>query len=304
MAGQPPFPCARPLAARAFARTAAYDAAISTWFAQRRGRAEPGEARDRGQARRGAPLRREPASIGRLLSHRREALRRRHRDAAARQGALLQQSQRHRRGLRARRRIRCKRKRGNRHHQARQSVRRGARRDPRRGLRQGARLRSGERFRRHRRGEPPARCRGRARDRQDLHRGHHRARRERRGKGDLAEKKTLRLPACRRAARSEGGGPHLPLALRRLPRARARQRRGLAVRSQGRDQAEAEPSQNSPTSSSPSPWRSTSSRTPSSMREPAPRSASERGRCHASMLRAWRRGRRKIRPRRGASAQA
>ncbi len=67
-----------------------------------------------------------------------------------------------------------------RHHQARQSLRCRRRRDARRGLPQGARLRSGLRLRRHRRGQPPARRRGGGGDRQDLHRGDHRARGKRR----------------------------------------------------------------------------------------------------------------------------
>ena len=52
------------------------------------------------------------------------ALRRRHGAAGAGQAALLQQHQRHRRGLRMRRRIRSGAHRRLRHHQARQSVRR------------------------------------------------------------------------------------------------------------------------------------------------------------------------------------
>ena len=47
-------------------------------------RADAGNARDCRDARRGAPLRREPASMGGLLSHGRAALRRRHGDAGRR----------------------------------------------------------------------------------------------------------------------------------------------------------------------------------------------------------------------------
>ena len=94
------------LAARAFARTAAYDAAISGVVCRPARRDGAEDARDRRPARRGAPLWREPASIGGVLPHGRAALRRRHRHAGARQGALLQQSQRYRRGLRAGRRVR------------------------------------------------------------------------------------------------------------------------------------------------------------------------------------------------------
>ena len=52
----------------------------------------------------------------------------------------------------------------------------------------------GLRLRRHHRAQPPARCRGRRRDRQDLHRGHHRARRQRRGEGDPRRRR--RTSAC------------------------------------------------------------------------------------------------------------
>ncbi len=124
---------------------------------------------------------------------------------------------------------------------------------PRRGLRQGARLRSGERVRRDRRAEPPARCRGRARDRQDLHRGDHRAGRERASESHSRREEESAPPARRRPARPESAGPRLPLARGRLPGAGARQRRGLGVRPQGRDQAQAEPTKSWPTSSSPSP---------------------------------------------------
>ena len=142
------------LAASAFARTAAYDAAIAAWFAETLGELHAEDARDFRHACRGAPLRREPASMGGLLPDRRAALRRRDRAPGPGQGALLQQSQRHRRGLRAGRRIRSFVERGRRHHQACQSVRRGGREDASPGLREGARLRSGERVRRDRRAQP------------------------------------------------------------------------------------------------------------------------------------------------------
>ena len=108
MAARRRWPCANRSRPSAFARTAAYDAAIASWFASVEGEQNPARRVDRRHARRGASLRREPASMGGLLPHGRAALRRRHRDAAARQGALLQQSQRHRRGLRAGRRVRSR----------------------------------------------------------------------------------------------------------------------------------------------------------------------------------------------------
>ena len=96
---RPRWRCARKLAAKAYARTAAYDAAISNWFARRARRAGAGLSRVRRQARRSAALRREPAPVGGVLPHAGSARRRRHRAAGAGQAALLQQHQRHRRGL-------------------------------------------------------------------------------------------------------------------------------------------------------------------------------------------------------------
>ena len=94
------------LAAKAFARTAAYDAAISRLVRRDAGGRASGLARLRRPARKRHALRREPAPGGRLLRDRRQAAGRRDRAAAAGQAALLQQHQRHRRRLRAGRRIR------------------------------------------------------------------------------------------------------------------------------------------------------------------------------------------------------
>src|SRR5579883_1834105 len=129
----------RALAAKAFAATAAYDAAIAAWMAREEGGA--------------AALRREPASGGRLLSGRRGPARGRERAAIAGQGAVLQQLRRRRRRFRAGRRIHPP---GGRHRQARQSLRRRPRRRAVRGVGEGAGLRSGERLWRRRRPEPAA----------------------------------------------------------------------------------------------------------------------------------------------------
>ncbi len=59
----------RRLAAKAYARTAAYDAAISNWFAGELADPAPAYRAVAGPAGRGAALRREPASVGSLLSH-------------------------------------------------------------------------------------------------------------------------------------------------------------------------------------------------------------------------------------------
>ena len=190
------------LAAKAYARTAAYDAAISNWFAQTLDDRRAGVPRLRRQARRGAALRREPAPERGVLSRARAALRRRHRAAGAGQAALLQQHQRHRRGLRMRRRVRSQARRRGRHHQARQSVRRGGRRVARRGVPQGAGLRLDVGVRRHRRGQPHARRRGRQGHHRDLHRGDHRAGRQRRSDRDRRRQEEPAPADRRRPARS------------------------------------------------------------------------------------------------------
>ena len=87
------------LAAKAYARTAAYDAAISNWFADTLHDDAPRLPRLRRQAGPDAALRREPAPERGLLQIAERAPRRRHRAAAAGQGTVLQQHQRHRRGL-------------------------------------------------------------------------------------------------------------------------------------------------------------------------------------------------------------
>ena len=112
------------LAARAYARTAAYDAAISAWFAGQVGEAWPARKSIAGaliQTMRYGENPHQAAAFYAFPSPRR---RRRHRPPAAGQGAQLQQHRRHRRGLRAGRRVRSGRQRRRRHHQARQSLRR------------------------------------------------------------------------------------------------------------------------------------------------------------------------------------
>ena len=122
------------LAAKAFARTAAYDAAISGWFAEALAVEHPVWRAFGGRLRQRHALWREPAPGGRLLRHRRQAPGRRDGAAAAGQAALLQQHQRHRRRLRAGRRVRSRPSAGGRHHQARQPLRRGDGRDAEAGL--------------------------------------------------------------------------------------------------------------------------------------------------------------------------
>ena len=93
-----------------------------------------------------------------------------------------------------------------------------------RGLREGAALRPGLRLRRHRRVEPPARCGRGDEDRRDLHRGDHRAGRERGGASPSSARR--RTCACSSPAacpiRARAGSSCAPS--RRLPRPVARQR--------------------------------------------------------------------------------
>ena len=87
------------LAARAFARTAAYDAAVSGWFAGQLEDAAPARKSIAGIAGPDPALRREPAPDRRLLPHRRGPPRRRPRHPDPGQGAGLQQHRRRRRRL-------------------------------------------------------------------------------------------------------------------------------------------------------------------------------------------------------------
>ena len=119
----------REMAQKAYARTAAYDAAISNWLARETRQRRAGVARVRRQARERNALRREPAPERRFLRRAGVASRRRHGAPGPGQGALLQQHQRHRRGLRAGRRIRSRGVRRGGDHQARQPLRRRDRRD-------------------------------------------------------------------------------------------------------------------------------------------------------------------------------
>ena len=92
----------RRMAQKAYARTAAYDAAISNWLAReiRRAGAEMARLRRRTAPKlRRAALRRESASARGAVPDRRDAPGRRDRSSGPGQGAVLQQHQRHRRSL-------------------------------------------------------------------------------------------------------------------------------------------------------------------------------------------------------------
>ena len=127
------FALRRRLAGEAYARTAAYDAAIAAWFAERRGEQFPRRLAIAGTLRQSLRYGENPASGGGLLCHGREAWCC-DSDAGAGQGTVVQQPERHRRRVRMRRRVR-RADRGN--HQACQSLRRGERRHtwPKRGTR-------------------------------------------------------------------------------------------------------------------------------------------------------------------------
>ena len=93
------------------------------------------------------------------------------------------------------------------------------------GLSQGAALRSGQRLRRHHRPQRHDR-RGRGRgDHQDLHRGRHRPGRDRRSEGHLRRQEEPAPADHRRPARSACGRRRGALARRRIAGAVARQRR-------------------------------------------------------------------------------
>ena len=94
------------LAQKAYARTAAYDAAISNWFADALGEAAPAYRAFGGKLAEALRYGENPHQSGGVLSYRRAALRCRDRAPGAGQGALLQQHQRHRRGLRVHRGVR------------------------------------------------------------------------------------------------------------------------------------------------------------------------------------------------------
>ena len=172
------------LAAKAYARTAAYDAAISNWFASELGDPAPayrafggklaealryGENPHQSAAFYRTPEQRAGVATARQVQGKQLSYNNINDTDAAYECVAEFDPQAHR---------------GLRHHQARQSVRRRGRREPARGLSQGAGLRSDLGVRRHRRAQPHARRRGRARHHRDLHRGDHRAGRDRGGDRD------------------------------------------------------------------------------------------------------------------------
>jgi hypothetical protein len=160
--GQVPLELRKRLAQKAFARTAAYDAAVSNWFATAIGEPAPPHVAMGGQLSSVMRYGENPHQQAAFYTTP-ERRRRRHRPAGAGQGAVLQQHQRHGRRFRTGQRVRSRHLRRRRDHQARQSLRRRRRRSPSRpnAYEKALALRSRLRLRRHRRPEPPARRRRR-----------------------------------------------------------------------------------------------------------------------------------------------
>ena len=190
------------LAAKAYARTAAYDAAISNWFADRLHDNAPdyrafggkllqslryGENPHQSAAFYKTPNERYGVATARQMQGK-ELSYNNINDTDAAYECVAEFDPRQGRGLR--------------HRQARQSLRRGGRRQPRRGLQKGAGLRLDLRLRRHCRAQPEARRRGGQGDHRDFHRGDHRAGRHRRGDQDRRRQEEPAPAARRRPARS------------------------------------------------------------------------------------------------------
>ena len=136
------------LARKAFARVAAYDAAIANYLGTACRRWQSARARRDLQpfarARAGAALRRESASDGRALRPLP-----RDRASASRQGTVVQQRRRYQLGDEPDARVRGRAARGRGDSQAQHAVRRGRRRHAQRGVGQGVRDRSRLALRRH-----------------------------------------------------------------------------------------------------------------------------------------------------------
>ena len=189
------------LAAEAFVHTATYDVHVASWMGNvltdtSDGAGFPAWVGGDLGPRRGAALRREPAPAGRALPRRLRRRRARAGRAAARQGDVLQQLRRRRRGPAGGVRLR---RAGGRDHQARQPVRHRGRRRRRRGAPQGPRVRPGLGVRRRDRGEPAGVGRDGAAGRRGVHRGGRRSG-VRRGRGGGAPGQEERAPARVRAA--------------------------------------------------------------------------------------------------------
>ncbi len=216
----------RRLAAKAFARTAAYDAAIANWFARELGELAPDYR----------------AFGGHLIEKLRYG-------ENPHQSAAFYRTPDARFGVATARQVQGKQLSYNNINDTDAAYECVAEFDPARGaacaiikhanpcgvaegtslvelLSQGARLRSAVRVRRRRRAQPQARCRSGARDYRNLHRGHYRAGRQR---GSHRHRRGQEKPAAsarRWLARSARAWPDGENRGRRAPGAVARQRRG------------------------------------------------------------------------------
>ena len=220
----------RRLAAVAFARTAAYDAAIARWF--QRGDALPGDVRAGVRPRARALVRREPPPERRLLrGARREDAPALVRRAASGEAALVQQPERPL-GREAPRRGAgrpCVRDR-----EAREPVRRRRRGDDRGRVRESARGGSRVRVRRRRRPQPRRRRGARGRAREPVRRGAVRSRVSPEGARDALAEGVAAHPRAHGAARRRRGGAGLPARDRRAARPAARRRRRCSRRARRR----------------------------------------------------------------------
>ncbi len=237
--GQVTFTLRRKLAQKAYARTAAYDAAISNWLA-----AELGET---------APAFR---AVGGTLA---EAMRY---GENPHQSAAFYHGPERRFGVATMRQLQGKQLSYNNVNDTDAAFECVAEFDPARtaavvivkhanpcgvaegdaggGVREGARLRPRLRLRRHRGAEPPARRGLSQADHADLHRGHHRPRRRRGGDRPRGPEEEPAPARHRRPARPAGEGAHRPLRRGRPAGAGPRRGGGRRHGPQGRDEAPAD----------------------------------------------------------------
>ena len=199
---RPRWRCASKLAAKAYARTAAYDAAISNWFAQqlddpapdyRRLRRAPG----RSHCATARTRTRRPRSIARRIGAPASPPRGRCRASSSPTTTSTTPTRPTNASPSSIPRAPPPASSSSTPIRAASPKARACSRPT-----QGAGLRSGLGLRRHRRAQPHARCRGGARHHRDLHRGDHRARRDRGGDRDRRGEEEPAPAAGRRPARS------------------------------------------------------------------------------------------------------
>ena len=266
----------RRLAAKAYARTAAYDAAISNWFARELEDRRAGFPRLRRPADPGAALRREPApdrrrSIARPTSAPASPPRGscRARNCPTTTSTTPMRPMNASPSSTPTRTAACVIVK----HANPCGVAEGA--DLVSAYRKALACEPDVRLWRHHRAQPHARCRRRARHHRNLHRSHHRARcRPKRRSPSSRAKKNLRLLLAGGLPDPRARGPDREDGRRRLAGAEPRQRRGRRHDAEDRDQARADRCRAARSADSRSASPSTSSPTPSSMPRISPPSAS------------------------------